>query len=544
MSCFRCDLNGPINFDAIMSAVIAILRRHETLRMCIGDRDGEPYPEIVAVPEDQVTVADLTALPDANREQEGDRLSKQFVHDPFDLVAGPLAKVLFVRLSPTAILMTWSMHHIVGDGWSSSIMLRELGAIYSAVLKGNAPDLPPLPYQYVDYAAWEAAQVREGLFERQLGYWRAKLAGAPPLLGLPTDRPRPAQRSFRGSRVDCIIEADVVERLQQFSKRHDATLFMTVLAAFAVVLHRLTAQDEIVIGTPVANRGSPELEQIVGPFVNSLSLRLSIEGNPSFASYLAQVRRTTIEAIDNRDLPFDMVVEAINPARTLDHAPIYQVMFGLHNFPMQPPRFEGLECSFISPETQVARLDLQLDMAVHEGRLFGAYEYASDLFDHTTIERIHEQLVEVLNSILADEGRSVRELPMRSAAQDRILLNVWNNTRVDHDRDACLHQLFERAAAQKPDAEAFIIGEQTFSYRDIDQRANQLARLLALRGVRPGDRVAVCLDRTVEMPDCHRGRVEGWRCLCAAGSCSSAGPPAVHRRGRAGRLPDHSVVAR
>jgi len=497
---FPLRFEGPIDFDAMMSAVIAILNRHEALRMCIGERDGEPYPDIVAVPEDLVTVADLTMLPDTSREQQGDGLSKQFVHDPFNLVTGPLAKVLLVRLSPTVLLMTWSMHHIVADGWSSSIMLRELGAAYSALMKGATPDLPALPYQYVDYAAWEAAQVREGLFERQLGYWREKLAGVPPLLGLPTDRPRPTQRSFRGSRLDCIIEADVVERLQQFSKRHDATLFMTVLAAFAVVLHRLTSQDDIVIGTPVANRGSPELEQIVGPFVNSLSLRLSIEGNQSFASYLAQVRRTAIEAIDNRDLPFDMVVEAINPARTLDHAPIYQVMFGLHNFPVQPPRFEGLECSFISPETQVARLDLQLDMAVHEGRLFGAYEYASDLFDHTTIERIHEQLVEVLNSILADEGRSVRELPMRSAAQDRILLNVWNNTRVEHDRDVCLHQLFERAAAQKPDAEAFIIGEQIFSYRDIDQRANQLARLFALRGVRPGDRVAVCLDRTIEMP--------------------------------------------
>ena len=254
------------------------------------------------------------------------------------------------------------------------------------------------------------------------------------------------------------------------------------------------------IGTPVANRGGPELEQIVGPFVNSLSLRLNIAGNPSFASYLSQVRRTTIEAIDNRDLPFDMVVEAINPARALDHAPIYQVMFGLHNFPVQPARFEGLEVSFVRPETQVARLDLQLDMAVHEGRLIGAYEYATDLFNHITIERVHEQLVEVLNGILADEGKSARDLPMRSAAQDRILLDVWNNTRVDHDRGVCLHQLFERAAARNPDAAAFIVGSDTFGYRDVDHRANQLARLLALRGVRRGDRVGVCLDRTVEMP--------------------------------------------
>ena len=278
-------------------------------------------------------MADLTTLPEAERERSGDRLSNAFMAEAFDLVAGPLAKMLFIRLSPSDNLLIFSTHHIVGDGWSMSILLRELGAIYSAASKGLAPDLPPLTYQYVDYAAWEAAQVREGLFDRQLGYWKEKLAGVPPLLDLPTDRPRPTQSSFRGGHIDRVISADVVERLQQFSNRHDATLYMTVLAAFALVLHRLTAQDEIVVGTPASNRGDPELELIVGPFVNSLSLRLSIVGNPSFASYLSQVRRAAIEAIDNRDLPFDMVVEAINPARTFDHAPICQVMFGLHNFP-------------------------------------------------------------------------------------------------------------------------------------------------------------------------------------------------------------------
>jgi amino acid adenylation domain-containing protein len=493
-------LKGPIDFDAMMAAITTVLARHETLRLRIGDRDGEPYPEIWAAPEDLVTVVDLTAQPDAERERHGERLSKELMLEAFDLVTGPLAKVLFVRLSPTDNLVTFSMHHIVADGWSSSILLRELGAVYSAATKASKPDLLPLPYQYVDYAAWEAAQVHDGLFERQLNYWKERLAGVPPLLDLPTDHRRPMQRSFRGNRMDCTIETDVVLRLQQFSKSHDATLFMTVLAAFGVVLHRLTGQDEIVIGTPVANRGSPELEQVVGPFVNSLSLRLSIAGNPSFASYLSQVRRATIEAIDNRDLPFDMVVEAINPARTLEHAPIYQVMFGLYNFPVQAPRFEGLECSFIKPETQVARLDLQLDMIVHEGQLIGAYEYALDLFDDTTIERIHALLVQVLNSVLADEGKSVRDLPMRSAAQDHLLLDVWNNTQRNHDRGACLHHLFERTAAQRPEATAIIIGAEIFSYRDIDQRANRLAHLLRLRGVRLGDRVGLCLDRTIEMP--------------------------------------------
>ena len=493
-------LKGPVDFDALTAAIAAVLARHEILRMRVGDRDGEPYPEISAAPEDLVTVADLTTLPDAERERSGDRLSKAFMSEAFNLVTGPLAKALFIRLSPTDNLVVLSMHHIVADGWSSSILLRELGAVYSAAAQGGKPDLLPLPYAYVDYAAWEAAQVRDGLFERQLGYWKEKLAGVPPLLNLPTDLPRPPQRSFRGSRVDCAIEADLVRRLQEFSNNHDATLFMTVLAAFAVVLHRLAAQDEIVIGTPVANRGNPELEQVVGPFVNTLSLRLSIAGNPSFANYLSQVRRATIEAIDNRDLPFDMVVEAINPARTFDHAPICQVMFGLHNYPVLPPRFECLECSFVHPDTRIARLDLQLDLFVDGDRLIGAYEYALDLFDGATIERIHALLIEALKGLLADDGVSVHDLPIRSAADDRLLLDVWNATRCDHDRGACLHQLFERAASQRPDAAAFVIGAETFTYRDVDRRANQLARLLQLRGVRHGDKVGVCLDRTIETP--------------------------------------------
>ena len=275
---------------------------------------------------------------------------------------------------------------------------------------------------------------------------------------------------------------------------------MTVLATFGVVLHRLALQDEIVIGAPVANRGSRELEQVVGPFVNMLSLRLSIAGNPTFASYLSQVRRATIDAIDNRDLPFDMVVEAINPTRAFDHAPICQVSFALHNFPARPPRFEGLECSVIPPETPVAQLDLWLDLFADGDQLTGAYQYDVDLFDSVTIERIHALLIQTLNGLLIDEGALVRDLPMRLAAHDRLLLDVWNDTQRDHDRGACLHQLFERAASQRPDSAAFIIGAETFSYGDIDQRANKLARLLQLRGVRHNDKVGVCLDRTIEMP--------------------------------------------
>ena len=222
----------------------------------------------------------------------------------FDLVDGALVRTLIVRLAPNINFLAISMHHIVGDGWSSSILMRELEAVYKALASGHAPDLPPVPFQYIDYAAWEAAQVRAGLFDRQLAYWTKKLAHAPAVLALPTDRPRPPVRSFRGSRFDCRIESDLVQRLQQFSLQHETTLFMTILAAWAVVLHRLSGQDDVVIGTPVANRSNPDLERIVGPFVNSLALRLDLAANPNFARFLEQVRRTTIEAIDNCRVAF------------------------------------------------------------------------------------------------------------------------------------------------------------------------------------------------------------------------------------------------
>ena len=365
---FAVRLEGSFNLGAMLTALSLVFERHENLRIRIGDRAGEPYPEIAATPTNELVEAiDLSKMPEGEREAEGLRLCRELTEAKFDLVAGALVRTLIIQLAPNINLFAISMHHIVGDGWSSSILMRELETVYKALASGQTPDLPPAPFQYVDYAAWEAAQVRAGLFDRQLAYWTKKLAHAPAVLELPTDRPRPAVRSFRGNRVDCRIESDLVQRLQQFSLQHETTLFMTILAAWAVVLHRLSGQDDVVIGTPVANRNNPDLERIVGPFVNSLALRLDLEANLTFAQFLEQVRRTTIEAIDNCELPFDMVVEAVNPARALNHSPIFQVMFGLHNFPGEPPKLEGLKSAFVDLETQVARFDLVLDMAVYQG---------------------------------------------------------------------------------------------------------------------------------------------------------------------------------
>jgi amino acid adenylation domain-containing protein len=490
---------GDFDIVAMKAALMFLFERHEILRLRLGDKEGEPYPEISPLREDTVKIVDLAHLPRTEAEQEGERLCQEFIQTRFDLATGPVANALLVRLAQKINWVTVCMHHIVADGWSSSIMVRELSEIYSSLKRGDVPALPPLALQYVDYAAWEVAQVRSGLFDRQLAYWKTKLKGAPPVLTLPTDFPRRSERSTRGGRYDCIVEADLVRRLQEFSQRHDTTLFMTMLAAFGVVLHRWTSQDDIVVGTPIANRANPNLERIVGPFVNSLSLRMDIGTEQRFTDYLAQVRRTVIEAIDHRDLPFDMVVEALNPARTLNHAPIFQVMFALHNFPMEQPRFDDLTVSLLVPEATVARLDVMLDMAVVEGRLYGAWEYDAELFERLTIERMHAALMEVVKGFLATAETRVTELPLRTIDDDR-LLDTWNYTAAEHDRSMCVHQAFERVASRAPQAPAVIAGGETFTYGDIDTGSNRLAHLLLSRGVGLGDRVAIYLDRTIDVP--------------------------------------------
>ena len=332
---FRLD--GIADLRALTDALEYIVERHESLRMRIGERDDEPYPEIIPTWQDLVKVVDLADKSEPERETEWLRLAREALNAKFDLAHGPVARFLLIRISPDRHIVVMSIHHIVADGWSLSIAVRDFAARYSALTCETEPNVADLPVQYVDYAAWEGEQVRGGLFDRQIAHWQAKLAGAPVLLELPTDRIRPPMQSFKGDRVDRIIDPDLADDIDRYCRRRDVTPFMTILAALQVLLHRISGQDDIVIGTPVANRGTPELENVIGPFVNSLALRADLAGNPAFSEFLAQVRQVTIDAIDNRDVPFDLVVEAVNPLRTVGHAPIFQVMFALHNFPLQEP---------------------------------------------------------------------------------------------------------------------------------------------------------------------------------------------------------------
>ena len=373
-------------------------------------------------------------------------------------------------------------------------------ARYSALTSETKLNIADLPLQYVDYAAWEGEQVRGELFDRQLAYWQAKLAGAPALLELPTDRMRPPMQSFEGDRVDRVIDPDLADDIARYCRQRDVTPFMTILAALQVLLHRISGQDDIVIGTPVANRGTPELENVIGPFVNSLALRTNLADNATFSEFLTQVREVTIDAIDNRDVPFDLVVEAVKPLRTVGHAPIFQVMFALHNFPLQEPSVGALKCTIVATESHTARFDLSVDMTMYQNRLLAAYEYATDLFDRGTIERLHDSLIRLLREIVKDDSRRVKDLPLLSSNDESILMGDWNGTEVEHDRGRCVHQLFESTVRMTPDARAVIVDSETLPTARLMSAPTAWRICCGGAMCAVGDRVAICLDRSVDMP--------------------------------------------
>ncbi len=393
---------------------------------------------------------------------------------------------------------------MVADGWSLATVWGEICKIYDARVAGQTANLPPLAIQYVDYAVWEREELHAGALARMVTYWKKQLSGAPPLLDLPTDRPRPGTQSFRGARLLRLLDGSLIDALTGRGRSHQATLFMVLLAAWMVVLHRHSGQDDIVIGSPIANRSKPELEGVIGCLANNIVLRSQFAGNPTFAEVLLQLKQTVLSAFENSALPFDALVEALNPDRTASYSPVFQVLFTLMSFPMDFATPNGLVMEPLENKTNTARFDLALDLTPlptgeHQGAYVAAYEYATDLFDESTIARIHEHFERVLKAVVADASFRIDDLPLATPEEEK-LLNEWNNTSVAHDRTRCVHGLLEAMALATPDATAVIAGEAKLSYRALDQHANQLAHLLISRGVGPGALVAICVDRTLDMP--------------------------------------------
>ena len=491
-------LSGPLDIEALRSALDALVARHEVLRTTFVAEDGHPVQVIASRASVAMDVIDLLSGPAAERESElRGRLDSE-ARRPFDLARDLMLRAILVRLGDRDHALLLTLHHIASDAWSMSVLTRELGALYSAYARGVPPNLRSLPIQYADVAVWQRQRIHGEMLEAQLRYWRRQLASAP-ALELPTDRPRPVAQSFRGARASWLLPAPLTEALKVLGRRHRATLFMTLLAAVQTLLHRYTGQSDIVVGSPVAGRTLPETEPLIGFFVNNLVLRGDLSDDPSFGELLRRTRETTIDAYAHQDLPFEKLVEDLKPARNLGRSPLFQVMFALQNVPAASLVFHGLTVEPMAVETGTAKFDLFMSMTETESGLRGRLEYSTDLFDATTITRMQGHLGRLLDGLIAEPEVPISRLSLLTEPERYQLLVAWNATAAPASEVRCLHQLVEAQVARSPDAVAVVSGGDLLTYRALDARATQLARHLRRLGVGPDVLVGVALGRSVDM---------------------------------------------
>ncbi|WP_432973942.1 amino acid adenylation domain-containing protein [Dactylosporangium sp. CA-233914] len=492
-------IHGPLDLDAWRRACADIMRRHEALRTTFERIDGQPMQVVAAAAEPDFTVVDCVHLRGPDDWSRIEALAREEFVRPFDLRTGPLFRVRFLRLAADEHVLLLTLHHIVADLWSMSVAVAELVELYRAHVTGREPDLPELPLQYADYAVWQRRRLEQEPPTGDLDYWREVLAGAPPVLELPTDRPRPAVQTTVGGSRPFAVPGDVLDGLRALSQQEGATPFMGVLAAFGVLLHRCTRDDDVVVGVPVAGRGRPEIERLIGFFVNTLALRLDLSGGPTFRELLGRVRQTCLGAYAHQELPFERLVEQLHPSRDLSRPPIFQASFIYQNIPLPALDVVGLRLEPLQVESSTARFDLELQVFEGDGGLTGWFEYNRDLFDATTVERLSAQLGVLLADLVANPDGSVRRARMLTAEQERDLRERWNDTRREWPAPFAAHERFERRAAGHPQAVALTTDEESLTYADLDRRANQLAHRLRRHGAGPGTLVGICLERSADM---------------------------------------------
>ncbi|MCS8216184.1 non-ribosomal peptide synthase/polyketide synthase [Pseudomonas aeruginosa] len=490
-------LKGPLRRDALQGALDLLVQRHETLRTTFVEHDGAPrqviHPTLpIAIEERRPPVAgeDLKGLVETE------------AHRPFDLQRGPLLRVLLLPLATDECVLVLTLHHIIADGWSMQVLVDELIRVYAALRHDEPPALAELPIQYADFAAWQRQWMDGGERERQLGYWVSRLGGEQPLLELPSDRPRPQQQSHRGRRIGIPLPAELAEALRRLAQAEQGTLFMLLLASFQALLHRYSGQNDIRVGVPIANRNREETEGLIGFFVNTQVLRAELDGQLPFRELLRQVRRAVVEAQGHQDLPFEQLVDALQPERSLSHAPLFQVMYNHQRDDHRGSRFASLgelEVEDLAWDVQTAQFDLTLDTYESSNGLLAELTYATDLFDASSAERIAGHWLNLLRSIVARPEARIAELKLLDEAEARADLLQWNPHPQDFPPASCLHRLIERQAAERPRATAVVYGERALDYGELNLRANRLAHRLIELGVGPDVLVGLAAERSLEM---------------------------------------------
>jgi amino acid adenylation domain-containing protein/non-ribosomal peptide synthase protein (TIGR01720 family) len=492
-------MTGRLEVRMLEGALDELVRRHETLRTTfrmVGDVPTQFISPELHVP---IALIDLGHLPLPDREPEALRFAGEEARAPFDLAHGPLVRATLLRLSEREHMLLLARHHIISDATSTRVLIAELCALYTAAVTGAAASLPALPVQYADFAHWQRSPAMDRTLEAQLAYWKEVLGGELPQLELPTDRPRPRLQSYRGSHKAILFDESLTEAIKSFSQREGVTLFMTLLAGFNCLLYRYTGQTDLLVGTPIAGRTHSELQGVIGFFANTLVMRADIGAKSTFRDVVGVVRKAALDAYARQDLPFEQLVEALQPARDLSRTPIIQVLFVLQE--PDPDRYELPELMLepLEIETGTAKFDLTLTMVEKGAKLEAQFEYNADLFDDATVDRMLGHLEALLRKAVTQPDTRYTDLPLLTPREQHQIAFEWNATTEAFPSERCLHELFEDRVREQPDATAVVCGGRRLTYRELDQRANQLAHHLRALGVRPGAVVGICVERSVDM---------------------------------------------
>ncbi|AXA91301.1 non-ribosomal peptide synthetase [Massilia sp. YMA4] len=488
-------LRGPLDKAALKGALDRIVERHEVLRTRFVGIGGQ-VRQVIDEPRGFALVQqDLAGAGMA----EVERIGREEASLPFDLALGPLIRGRLLRLTDEDHVLLVTTHHIISDGWSAGVLAQEFSTLYEAFHAGRSDPLPPLPIQYADFGVWQRQWLQGPLLQQQLQQWVEQLRGAPALLAVPTDRPRPPMQDYRGANVAIELDSALTEGLKALSQRHGTTMYMTLVAAWAAVLSRLSGQEQVVIGSSHAGRNRVEVEPLIGFFINTQALKMDLAGRPSVHALLAQAKRMAVQAQSLQDVPFERLVEALNPPRSLSYHPVFQVMLSWHNTPKVQLGLPGLTAEAMANAPDFAQFDLSLELHEVDDRIGGQLNYATALFDESTIRRHWGYVHAMLRAMVADDSQQVDRIDLLDTAERRLVLETFNETPATPAQGGLIHALFERHAAAQPDTTAIVCAGGALSYRELNARANQLARHLRGLGVGPDARVAICAERSLEM---------------------------------------------
>ncbi len=493
------DLKGSLDTIALQKSLDVIIERHESLRTIFRTENNLTIQKVLPEHRLHIKISDLSHLPPWEREKQARSVIIDEASIPFDLSDRPPLRASLLKLEKDHHVFFIIIHHIIVDGWSLGIFQEELEKLYDGFCRNTVPGLPDLPIQYTDFSLWQREYLQDHMIERQFNYWREKMSGAAPLLDLPSDKPRPAVKTINGARQSVFIDDMLTRKLNELCRKEQVTLYMVLLSAYQILLHRYSGKDDIIVGSPIAGRIRPEFENLIGFFVNALIMRTDLSGNPSFLELLKRVQKTALEAYDNQDIPFEKLVEKLKPQRNLSYSPIYQVAFAFQNMHIKPIRLRRLSVSTLEIDRGTAAFDLSLFVLNTERGLKVMMEYNTDLFEHQTAERMLGHYLVLLNAIVETPGESIGKLPLLKKDERETMLSRWNQTQADYPRDKSLVALFQEQAGIATSKIAVANEEGGYTYGQLNEMANQLARHLIAQGGRPGEIIGLCLDRSIEM---------------------------------------------